>query len=92
MSWTLEEVATLLGDEAQITAGGISVLVRDHVVEDDYEYDRVRHVMVARLDGFALNVTQEGVEYLNRLSGKDKAEPKKPGRQKKVAEGELELN
>ena len=70
MSWTCDEVVAVLGEDAQIVAGGIVVLHHDETL------GRYRHVQVATLSGNSFVVTEEGLEILE-LREKPKAAPKK---------------
>jgi hypothetical protein len=61
MIWSYEAVMKKLGDEAQVTAGGIIVLAT--VVGED-GVTRNKHIKVGYFDEVTFHVTKEGQEYL----------------------------
>lgn len=61
MSWTCEEVLAKLGDEAQITARGI-VMIVDAVAQDGGPIKK--HLLVAEFRGDTFWLTDEGKAFL----------------------------
>jgi len=61
MSWTCEEVLAKLGDEAQITARGIVILV-DATAQDGGPMKK--HLLVAEFRGDTFWLTDEGKTHL----------------------------
>ena len=59
MIWSFEAVMKKLGDEAQVTAGGIIVLRR---FED--ETKAPKHIKVGAFNGMTFQLTPEGLEFL----------------------------
>ena len=85
MVWSYEAVMAKLGNEAQVTAGGIIVLA---LVEGEDGAPRYKHIKVGYFDEFSFHLTPEGKEYLEP-SVEDAvivSETKKPRGLKKKAE------
>ena len=61
MSWTCEEVLAKLGDEAQVTARGIIIMV-DATAPDGGPIKK--HLLVAEFRGDTFWLTDEGKEFL----------------------------
>lgn len=59
MIWSFDEVMKKLGDEAQVTAGGIIVLQRF-----DDETKAPKHIKVGFFNGMAFQLTPEGLDFL----------------------------
>ena len=93
MSWTCEEVLAKLGDDAQVTARGVVVLV-DATAPDGGPMKK--HLLIAEFRGDTFWLTDDGKEYLEPniedaviVSEKPKKAPAK--KKEKVVEDSNEI-
>lgn len=89
MSWTCDEVLAALGDEAQVTAGGIVVLA---MIEGEDGITRPKHIKIGNFSGMSFILTEDGIEYLADYEKPEAvAKPKKVIKKKAVEPVEDEL-
>jgi hypothetical protein len=85
MIWSFDAVMKKLGDEAQVTAGGIIIVID---VEGPDGYPRKKHLKVGFFNGMEFHLTPEGREYIEPTitDAEIVSEVKKPRAKKKAEE------